>query len=71
MAQTVSQPAVYANGLNHNKKMVQVVSTFHKDDYFLTMKITFHDLQNNILNFDTPGLQSRQITSVHVQPHFC
>jgi hypothetical protein len=51
--------------------MVKVVSTFHKDDYFLTMKITFYDLQNNIPNFDAQGLQSRQITSVHVQPHFC
>jgi len=35
------------------------------------MKIIFHDLQNNILNFDAQGLQSRQITSVHLQPRFC
>jgi len=48
-----------------------VVSTFRKDDHFLTMKITLHDLQNNILNFDAQGLQIRHITSVHVQPHFC
>lgn len=51
--------------------MVKVTSTFHRDDYFLTMKIIFHDLQNNILNLDAQGLQSRQITSVHVKPHLC
>jgi hypothetical protein len=50
--------------------MVKVVKNISQG-YLLKMKNTFHDLQNNILSFDAQGLKSRQITSVHVWPHFC